>query len=100
MGESKRRKQVLGDNYGTADINSQVANAWETINLSIKKAKQDGNDYVICQCCRNDKGFHYDAIEKMRQELKNWQCPSNVPMLIQMFPKALNHQQQNSLMDL
>lgn len=88
MGESKRRKQLLGDRYGLPNINAQVQNAWENINICITKATLNGGDYVICQCCRDDKGYHLDAINQLKQELETWECPLNVPMVIQMLPEA------------
>ncbi|MFN6560005.1 MAG: hypothetical protein RMY28_009375 [Nostoc sp. ChiSLP01] len=88
MGEAKRRKELLGDRYGIPDINAQVKDAWETINICVERSKRDGNDCVICQCCRNHEGYSYDAIAKIQQELKNWNCPLNVPMLIQMLPEG------------
>lgn len=88
MGEAKRRKQILGNSYGIPNIDEQIKDVWETINASIKSAKQKGYDTILCQCCRDHKGFSIEAIQRMQQQLENWQCPLNVPMLIQMLPEG------------
>lgn len=88
MGEAKRRKELLGENYGVPDINVQVRAAWDFINLSIAKSKRDGSDYLITQCCNNDKGFHADAIAQIKKQIENWKCGLNIPVLIQVLPEG------------
>ncbi|PHJ65025.1 hypothetical protein VF04_04375 [Nostoc linckia z7] len=88
MGESKRRKQILKENYGIPNINAQVQAAWDYIALSIDKAKSDGNDCLITQCCNNNKGFHPDAIAQVKKEIEHWECDLNIPVLIQMLPQG------------
>ena len=88
MGESTRRKQILGSQYGVPSIDEQVKDAWETINASIARGKLHQYETILCQCCRNHQGFSIEAIQKMQQQLESWQCPLRIPVLIQMLPQG------------
>jgi hypothetical protein len=88
MGESKRRKQILGDNYGIPNINEQVQAFWDYIAFSIEKARIDKADYLITQCTNNDRYFHPDAIAQVKKEIEHWKCDLHIPIIIQMLPQG------------
>lgn len=88
MGEARRRKQVLGESYGAADINSQIKEIWSNIDKAIELGQKEGHECILIQCCRNHKGFHPDTIREMQIQLKNWHCFLDVPILIQLLPQG------------
>jgi hypothetical protein len=88
MGESKRRKESLGNAYGTLDVNAQVKIAQRHINAAINHAQKTAPDHLIIQCANQDKGYCLDAINSMKNKLASWVAPLDIPILIQMLPEG------------
>lgn len=86
MGEAKRRKQQLGSAYGAVNVGYQVERAWWHINSAVENAIGRNPDYLIIQCCNQDKGMHPDAITTLKRQMKTWRFPLNIPVLVQALP--------------
>ncbi|MEH1922253.1 MULTISPECIES: hypothetical protein [unclassified Nostoc] len=91
MGESKRRKAILGNHYGLPNIFNEVQSMWTQINFSLKRVKDSDSGCLLVQCSNNDRGFHQDTIAQIQKEIENWKCDLDIPILIQVLPRGVQN---------